>query len=113
MLVDIFLRSRLVTNFPRGIILDYPKIVEMVPAEKWGSLSDQLIGVILNSKNDDKMPNGLANAMLLKMKEGKTGTKEGLALVLEAAVTLDAEKTVVALGDMQLLKIAEQVVQGM
>ncbi len=92
--------------------MDYPKLVEMIPAEKWAPLSSQLIGVILNSKND-AMPNALANAMLLKMKEGKAGTKEGLAVILQAAVTLDAEKTVTALGDMQLLKIAEQVVQGM
>ena len=92
--------------------MDYAKLVEMIPAEKWVPLSGQLIGVILNSKND-AMPNTLANAMLLKMKEGKAGTKEGLAVVLQAAVTLDAEKTVTALGDMQLLKIAEHVVQGM
>jgi hypothetical protein len=44
------------------------------------------------------------------MKEHKTGTKDGLTLLLEAAVLLDCEKTVVALGEMQLLKIAEQVV---
>jgi hypothetical protein len=92
--------------------MDYPKLVEMIPAEKWTPLSSQLIGVILNSKND-AMPTALANAMLLKMKDGKEGTKEGLAIVLQAAVTLDAEKTVTALGDMQLLKIAEHVVQGM
>ena len=92
--------------------MDYPKLVEMIPAEKWAPLSGQLIGVILNSKND-AMPVTLANAMLLKMKEGKASTKEGLAVILQAAVTLDAEKTVTALGDMQLLKIAEQVVQGM
>jgi len=90
--------------------MDYPKIVEMIPAEKWGPLSEQLIGVILGSKNDDKMPTMLANTMLLKMKEGKTNTKEGLTLLLEAAVLLDCEKTVGALGEMQLLKIAEQVV---
>jgi hypothetical protein len=92
--------------------MDYPKIVEMIPAEKWAPLSDKLIGVILNSKKD-VLPNTLANAMLLKMKDGQAGTKDGLAIVLQAAVTLDAEKTVTALGDAQLLKIAEQVVQGM
>ncbi len=92
--------------------MNYPKLVEMIPAEKWVPLSGQLIGVILNSKND-AMPTTLANTMLLKMKEGKAGTKEGLAVILQAAVTLDAEKTVTALGDMQLLKLAEQIVQGM
>ncbi len=90
--------------------MDYPKIVEMIPSEKWGPLSEQLIGVILGSKNDEKMPTALANAMLLNMKEHKTGTKDGLTLLMEAAVLLDCEKTVVALGEMQLLKIAEQVV---
>ncbi|MFB3887862.1 MAG: hypothetical protein ACE14S_00085 [Candidatus Bathyarchaeia archaeon] len=93
--------------------MDYPKIVEMIPAEKWGPLSEQLVGVILGSKNDERMPNALANAMLLHMKNGTANTKAGLAILLEAAVMLDAEKTVTTLGDMQLLKIAEQVVQGM
>jgi hypothetical protein len=93
-------------------VMDYPKIVEMIPAEKWGPLSDQLTGVILGSKNDEKMPNALANTMLLHMKNKTTNTKAGLCALLEAAVLLDAEKTVVALGEMQLLKIAEQIVAG-
>lgn len=93
--------------------MDYPKLVELIPTEKWGPLSDQLIGVILNSKNDEKMPNALANCMLMQMKSGTSSTKQGLSVILEAAVTLDAEKTVTALGEMQLLKIAELVVQGM
>jgi hypothetical protein len=92
--------------------MDYPKLIEMIPAEKYAPLSGKLIGVILNSKND-ALPTTLANDMLLKMKEGKAETKEGIAVILQAAVTLDAEKTVTALGDMQLLKIAEQIVQGM
>jgi hypothetical protein len=91
--------------------MDYLKIVEMIPAEKWGQLSDQLIGVILGSKNDQKMPNALANAILLNMKNGKSATKEGVTILLEAAVLVDCEKTVAALGDMQMLKIAEQIVQ--
>ncbi|NLE05114.1 MAG: hypothetical protein GX638_09995 [Crenarchaeota archaeon] len=92
--------------------MDYPKLVEMIPAEKWAPLSSKLIGVILNSKKD-ALPNTLANAMLLKIKEGNAETKDGIAVILQAAITLDAEKTVTALGDMQLLKIAEQVVQAM
>jgi hypothetical protein len=94
-------------------LMDYPKLVELVPAEKWGPLSEQLIGVILNSKNDDKMPNALANDMLLQMKNGTSGTKAGLCVLMEAAVLLDGEKTVGALGDMQLLKVAELIVQYM
>jgi hypothetical protein len=91
--------------------MDYLKIVEMIPTEKWGTLSEQLIGVILGSKNDEKMPNGLANAILMNMKTGKSATKEGITILLEAAVLVDCEKTVAALGDLQMLKIAEQIVQ--
>jgi hypothetical protein len=93
--------------------MDYPKIVEMIPAEKWGPLSDQLTGVILGSKNDERMPNTLANTILLHMKNSTTGTKSGLTALLEAAILLDAEKTIGALGEMQLLKVAEQIVQNM
>ena len=38
------------------------------------------------------MPVTLANSMLLKMKEGQAGTRDGLVVILQAAVTLDAEK---------------------
>ena len=93
--------------------MDYPKIVEMIPAEKWGALSDQLTGVILNAKNDERMPNTLANTMLLDMKNQTTNTKDGLITLLQAAVLLDAEKTVTALGNLKLLNIAEQIVQDM
>ena len=93
--------------------MDYLKIVEMIPAEKWGPLADQLTGVILGSKNDEKMPSQLANNILLQMKNNTLGTKSGLAAMLEAAILLDAEKTVVALGELQMLKVAEQIVQNM
>ena len=93
--------------------MDYPKILEMVPAEKWGPLSDQLTSVILGSKNDEKMPNQLANTILLHMKNNTVNSKSGLAALLQAAILLDAEKTVAALGELQMLKVAEQIVQNM
>ncbi len=93
--------------------MDTLKIVEMIPAEKWGPLSDQLTGVILGSKNDEKMPSQLANTILLHMKNNTVSSKSGLAAMLEAAILLDAEKTVVALGELQMLKIAEQIIQRM
>jgi hypothetical protein len=49
----------------------------------------------------------------LHMKNSTTGTKSGLTALLEAAIMLDAEKTIGALGEMQLLKVAEQIVQNM
>jgi hypothetical protein len=93
--------------------VDWLKLVESIPAEKWVPLSDKLIGVILGTKNEDKMPNTLANTMLLHMKNGTVNSKAGLTTLLEAAVLLDAEKTVGALSELQMLRIAEQIVQQM
>jgi hypothetical protein len=72
-----------------------------------------LIGVILGAKNDSKMPNALAQTILLNMKNNTSSTKEGLICLLEAAVLLDPEKTVGALSDLQMQKVAEQIVQAM
>ncbi|MCW4023837.1 MAG: hypothetical protein NWF01_02240 [Candidatus Bathyarchaeota archaeon] len=96
-----------------AIFTDYSKLIETVPAEKWGPLSEQLIGVILSAKNDSKMPNNLAQAILLGMKNGTSATKNGLICLFEAAVLLDAEKTVAALSKMEMLSLAEQIVQTM
>jgi hypothetical protein len=93
--------------------VDYSKIVELIPAEKLDSLSDQLIGFILTTKNDEKMPTSLANTILLHMKNGAMGSKVGLATLLEAALLLEPEKTVGAFGDLQMVKLAEQIVQQM
>jgi len=92
--------------------MDYPKIVEMVPPDKWAPLSEELIGVILGAKNDDKIPNNIANTILMDMKTGKSSTKQGLTLLMEVAVVSDPEKTIIALGDMQLLKAAAEIIQG-
>ena len=92
---------------------DYLKLAETVPAEKWVPLSEQLIGVILGAKNDQKMPIPLANTILLHMKNGTASSKAGLIALLEAAVRLDAEKTVVALSELQMSKLAEQIVHQM
>lgn len=82
---------------------DYSKIVEIVPAEKWAPLSEQLISIILGAKNDN-MPNTLATTILLHMKNGTASSKAGLVALLEAAVLLDAEKTA-ALGDLVSAKL--------
>ncbi len=110
---DRFLSSHTVTTFPRGITMDYAKLVEMVPNEKWEPLSSKLIGVILSAKKEEKMPNTLANTILLHMKNGTVTNEAGLQALFEAAVLLDAEKTVVALGELQMLNVAEKIVQQM
>jgi hypothetical protein len=93
--------------------MDYPKLAELVPAEKLGPLSDQLLNFILTTKNDGKMPTKLANAMLYKMQHGAIKSASGVAVLLEAAVTLEPEKTMAALGEMQLAQLADALKGGM
>jgi hypothetical protein len=91
--------------------MDYAKLVEMVPPEQWGPLSERLIGVILGAKND-KIPNSVANTILMDMKNGITASKKGLTNLMEVAVVLDVENTIIALGEMKLLNVAAEVIQS-
>ena len=92
--------------------MDYPKLVELVPAEKLGPLSDQLLNFILTTKNEGKMPTKLANSMLCKMQHGAIKSATGVAVLLEAALTVEPEKTMVALGEMQMAQVAEEIKKG-
>jgi len=89
--------------------MDYPKLVELVPAEKLGPLSDQLLNFILTTKNEGKMPTKLANNMLSKMQHGAIKAKTGVAVLLEAALLLEPEKTKTALCEMQMSTLAEEI----
>ena len=89
--------------------MEYPKLVELIPTEKWGPLSDQLTNFILTSKNEEKMPSQLANTVLLLMKNGEIKSKSGLTALLEAAVLLEPDKTCAAFGEIQMTNVAEQI----
>jgi len=92
--------------------MDYPKLAEWVPDEKLGPLSDQLLNFILTTKNDGKMPTKLANSMLCKMQHGAIKSKTGVAVLLEAAMLLEPEKTLASLGEMQMSALAEEIKKG-
>lgn len=89
--------------------MDYPEIVTLIPAEKWGQISDQLINLILASKNEEKMPRQLADTILLHMKKGGSESKSGLAALLEALVLLEPEKAINAFCELHLPTVAEQI----
>jgi hypothetical protein len=88
----------------------YQKIVKNVPAEKREKLSDKLVDLLLKTKNEDKMPSGLANTMLQQWQLGPLTTETGLATLLEAAVLLESEKTIELLEqELQLMDVAKAV----
>jgi len=89
--------------------VDYRKLVELIPVEKWEMLSNKLIGFILTSKNDEKMPSKLANAILYRWQHDALKTDAGLTALLEAAALLELEKTINAFNELQMANIAEQI----
>jgi len=92
--------------------MDYPKLVEMVPEDKLGMLSDQLLNFILTTKNEAKMTTKLASCMLSAMQQKLIKSKVGASVLLEAALLLEPEKTLAALNEMQLANLAEEIKKG-
>jgi len=93
--------------------VDYSKLVDLISIEKWGPLSDQLVSLILTSKNDEKMPSKLANTMLHHAQNGEIKSKSGLTALLEAALLLEPEKTMGTFGELQMPNVAEQIKASM
>ena len=89
--------------------MEYDKLVEAIAVEKRRMVSDRLVDIILTSKNDEKMPSQLANTILSHWQRDIITTQAGLTALLEAAVTLEPEKTVTALTELQLTGVAEQI----
>lgn len=89
--------------------MDYLKLVETIHAEKWETLSDKLIDLILTSKNDEKMPSQLANTILYHWQHGILKSETGIAVLLEAAVLLEPDKTFGTLNELQMGNIVEQI----
>ena len=91
------------------MVLDYRKLVTKIPVEKREILSEKLVDCILTSKNDEKMSNQLANAILYHWQNNVLKSESGIAVLLEAALLLEPEKTFSALDELQMANITKQI----
>jgi len=89
--------------------MDYPKLVELIPVEKWKTIADKLVNIILSSKNDNKMPSDLANMFLYQWQQNLLASEHGLSTLLKAAILLEQEKTLTVLEELQLKEIADKI----
>jgi hypothetical protein len=89
--------------------MDYRKLVELIPVVKRKVLSDKFVDFILTSKNDEKMPSQLANAILHHWQLDVFESESGLTALLEAALLLEPEKTLGAFTELEMANIAEQI----
>ena len=84
-------------------------MVDLIPPAKHEELSDKLTDYILTSKNDERMPSQLANAILFHWQQDTLRSGSGLAALLEAALLLEPEKTLNVFTELQMEGIAEQI----
>ena len=84
------------------------KIVKMIPVEKREELSDKLLNYLLKAKKENKMPSSLAKCFLSQWQTGDFNDAIGLAILLEATVTVEPEKTIDFVEqELQLPKVAK------
>jgi hypothetical protein len=87
--------------------VSYKKIVKMIPVEKREELSDKLLNYLLKSKKEKNMPSSLAKCFLSQWQTGSFDDETGLAVLLEATVLLEPEKTTEFLEqELQLAEVA-------
>ena len=88
----------------------YKKIVEMIPVEKRGTLSDKLLNYLLKSKKEAKLPSSMAYCFLSQWQTGTFNNEVGLAVLLEATALLEPEKTTEFLEqELQLIEVAKAI----
>jgi len=87
--------------------MDYRKLVEAVPVIKREPLMNKLVDLILTSKNDEKMPSPLANAILHHWQNDILISESGLTPLLQAAVVLEPDKTVEVFNGLEMGDLAE------
>ena len=88
----------------------YKKIVEMIPVEKRGPLSDKLLNYLLKSKKETKMPSSMAHCFLSQWQTGTFDDETGLAILLEATAIVELEKTSEFVEkDLQLAEVARAI----
>ncbi|HKZ93447.1 MAG TPA: hypothetical protein VJ249_02545 [Candidatus Bathyarchaeia archaeon] len=93
--------------------MDYNYLVGIVDKSKWQPLSDKLVDLILTTKNDEKIPSNLANNVLHLWKQDRLVSESGLAALLEAALKLEPEKTLLAISDLQLAELGFKIKEAL
>ena len=88
--------------------MSYKKIVELIPVEKREALSNKLLNYLLKTKKEKNMPTSMAKCFLSQWQTGSFDDEVGLAVLLEAAATVEPEKTIEFVGqELQLADVAK------
>lgn len=81
------------------------KVARKIPESLWSVASEKLVDIALNSANADKMPSDLAKTILYYWQRDQLATEIGLQRLLEAAMLLEPEKTIITMEEIGLSEI--------
>jgi len=74
-------------------LIDFDNIMKRIPQNSLEKVSEELVKILLGSPNTDKMPEGLAKAILRHWQCDELPLPIGIRVLLEASTTLEEDKT--------------------
>lgn len=89
--------------------VDLSVVVAKIPRSSRSILSTQLIDILLNAKGGDKLSSSVAKNFLYLWQKNRLEEDEGMAVLLEAALALDAEATLKQLKESGLSEVADAI----
>ncbi len=89
--------------------LNLPNHVVKIPQASRAHLSIRLVDILLNAKGADKVPSRLAKSFLYLWQKDRLTEDEGLSVLLEAAILLDADSTIKELRELGLAEVADSI----
>jgi hypothetical protein len=79
--------------------MDLMHVAKKIPIETRTTVIEKLVDLVLNSKNAEKMPSGLAKTILFYWQRDQLATDVGIERLLQAATLLEPESTILFLKD--------------
>jgi len=89
--------------------VDVSEVVARIPRSSRGSLSTQLVDILLNAKGGDKLSSSLAKSFLYLWQKNRLEEDEGMEVLLKAALALDVEATLKQLKESNLSEVADAI----
>jgi len=86
--------------------LSREEFIRRIPTSLWHVASERLIDIVLNSPHGSRMSSDLAKTILFYWQRDQLATEIGLQRLIEAAITLEPEKTVSLMEELGLHELA-------
>ena len=80
--------------------------MEGIPNSLYEDLSKRLVNLVLGTQDKDAVPADLAKKIIYLWRQDQLASPTGIATLLEAALTVNADETYSSLNELGLQKVA-------